>query len=277
MSTPITNVDLRCAVKLSAFHTGARPLPVRRVRWMKDRIVTDVCGRQRSRATFSAHRKGKAPANKGKTYPAQPLTAEEVVALLNACSRTPYGLRDRALMGLLWRSGLRIHEALRLWPDDLNEAAHTIVVRRGKGGKYGVSAMDDAGWDLLRPWLELRGAYPAGPVFCTLQGPTVGGPMGSPQFRLKLKSIAARAGVTKRVHPHGFRHTHAVDLASEGVHLHLVSRQLRHTNIATTATYLAGIAPVEVINAVAARVAPAALLAASNGEPSAPREKETGS
>lgn len=210
------------------------------------------------KVTERGYRRGVEPANKGCTYPPEPLTAGEVLALMEACpARAPFGVRDRAVIALLWRSGLRISEALALRAQDLNREACTVTVRCGKGGKYRVSGMDPFGWEQLDRWLEMRAGYPAGPVFCIVEGATKGvRPMGAPYFRKALKRLAVEAGVVKRVHPHGFRHSHACDLAGEGVLLHLVSRQLGHSNLGTTATYLAGIAPVEVVNAVAARPAP---------------------
>src|SRR4029453_10118194 len=73
------------------------------------------------------------PANKGQRYPAEVLTADEVRGLITACSnRAPTGVRNRALVVLLYRGGCRISEALRLRPKDLDRAAGTITVLRGK-------------------------------------------------------------------------------------------------------------------------------------------------
>lgn len=103
---------------------------------MTDIELTDRCGRPRSPATLSSFRLGKKPGNYQKTYPADPLTSEEVLLLLNGCSRTcATGWRNRALFVVLWRSGLRISEALALLPGDIDHEACTVFVRRGKGAK----------------------------------------------------------------------------------------------------------------------------------------------
>jgi integrase len=68
-----------------------------------------------------------------------------------------------------------------------------------------------------------------------------------------LPRLAQKAGIDKRVHPHGLRHTHASELRSEGLDIGVISRQLGHKSIATTAQYLDHIAPQAVIEAVRAR------------------------
>jgi site-specific recombinase XerD len=60
------------------------------------------------------HRCGRPPRNKGLRYPADPPTVEELVAIMRCAGGTPYGLRTRTLIVLLWRAGSRISEALAL-------------------------------------------------------------------------------------------------------------------------------------------------------------------
>jgi site-specific recombinase XerD len=77
---------------------------------------------------------GRRPANAGKTFPVEVLTAQEVNALMRACSaRTSSGLRNRALIAVLYRSGLRLAEALALEPKDVERKrcdAKAVVRRR---------------------------------------------------------------------------------------------------------------------------------------------------
>src|SRR5437773_5827577 len=76
-----------------------------------------------------AHRPSRRPANAGRRFPAEILTPDEVRALIKACSnRAPTGIRNRALLVLLYRGGLRVSEALRLYPKDLDRAAGTVTV-----------------------------------------------------------------------------------------------------------------------------------------------------
>jgi integrase/recombinase XerD len=64
-----------------------------------------------------------------------------------------------------------------------------------------------------------------------------------------MPRLARRAGIEKRVHPHGLRHTHAAELALEGQPMNLIQAQLGHSSLATTSRYLAHIAPAELVHA----------------------------
>ncbi len=182
--------------------------------------------------------------NKGKTFPPEPLTRDEVLALMKVCSkRAPTGVRDRALICLLWRGQLRISEALALKVSDFDPEACTIRVLKGKGKKDRVAVIDPQAADVLTAWLETRkklGLSGHKPIFCTLQG----APMSSAQVREMLPRRARKAGIEKRVHAHGLRHTGASELAQEGVALLDIQQQLGHTSAATTDRYLHQLNPV---------------------------------
>ncbi|MFO0836974.1 MAG: tyrosine-type recombinase/integrase [Phycisphaerae bacterium] len=204
------------------------------------------------------------------------LTDDEVRRLLVACRpTTPTGLRHHALIALLYRTGLRIREALDLFPKDIDLDAGVIRVLRGKCGYSRTVGIDPGarGRLLLRGEpRELRGrpntcesgerrsvlsgetrasAMPhAAPLFCT----RAGGRLCEAYVRVLLKCLARRAGIEKRVHAHGLRHTHAAQLRAEGVDIGIISRQLGHRSICTTARYLDHIAPLAVIEAIRGRV-----------------------
>jgi integrase len=256
----MSDVDLACAIRATAFMAGARRLPVRGTVACGDERPRDVCGRVRSQATMPSFRAGKKPNNAGQKYPATPPTAEQVLAMLEACEDNPAGRRLRALLVVLWRAGLRVHEALLLHVSDLDRDAGTVTVRRGKGGKYRVVGMDEWAFDRIDGWLMERGdRYPDGPLFCIVQGPTRGRAWSASGVRAALRDVARVARVPRRVAPHQLRHAHACEMAREGIQLIYVSRQLGHSNIATTATYLQGIGNEEAVRAVVGRPAPAAL------------------
>ena len=115
-----------------------------------------------------------APANKGRKLPPEPLTPDEVKALIRACSkRAATGIRNRALIVVLYRAGLRISEALALFPKDLDAQASTIRVLHGKGDHDRVVGLDAGAWAILQLWLDRRAAAGINghaPVFCTLKG-----------------------------------------------------------------------------------------------------------
>ncbi len=183
------------------------------------------------------------PANQGHTYPVETLTSQEVQALLQACShRAPTGIRNRALLTLLWRSGLRISEALALYPRDLDPQQGSVRVRRGKGGKARLVGLDPQAFAMVQRWLDQRhglGLTGRAPVFCALAGQ----PLQTSYIRTLLPRLARRAGIDKRVHAHGLRHTHAAELAAERVPINQIQQQLGHASLATTSRYLDHIAP----------------------------------
>ena len=76
------------------------------------------------------------------------------------------------------------------------------------------------------------------------------GAQGYDPARITCRHAARKAGIAKRVHAHGFRHTHAAQLREEGVDIGIISKQLGHRSIATTARYLDHIAPVAVVQAM---------------------------
>ena len=185
--------------------------------------------------------------------PPEVLTDAEVCALMGACGRhAPTGLRNRALIALLYRTGLRINEALSLYPKDLELAGGSVRVLHGKCGRSRTVGLDPGAAAIIERWLDARSRLGLGgrhPVFCTLRGH----PMSDAYVRVMLKRLAARAGIDKRVHAHGLRHTHAAQLRAEGVDIAIISRQLGHASITTTARYLDHLAPRAVIEAMRGR------------------------
>ena len=120
-----------------------------------------------------------------------------------------YGARLRALIVVLWRAGLRIHEALALGEADLDPRRGSLLVRRGKGGRRREVGMDDWAWEQLQPWLTTRLELPVGPLLCIATGPTRGRAWSPGAARTELRQAAVRAGVRRRVAPHQLRHAHA--------------------------------------------------------------------
>lgn len=230
-----------------------KTLPVLVLPWMHEQPLAA----RTPNATFG-RRVGITPGNKGKVYPAQPLTDPEALAIADAFPTHPAGTRDRALWITLWRSGLRIQcEALKLMAGDLNPMEGTVYVACGKGSKARTVPMDPWAWEQIAPWLALRAKYPEGPIFCVTEGPTKGiKAIGASQYRSKLHEIAELAGVHKRVHPHGARHTLACNLVLENIQVPLIQRQLGHASPGTTGIYLAGLPVGELFDRVAQRPAP---------------------
>ncbi len=106
-------------------------------------VLLDAAGRRRSPATMPGYHAGRPPRNKGRRYPADPPTVEEIVAVMRQAGATPHGFRMSGLIVVLWRAGLRIHEALALTESDLDSRRGSVLVRRGKGGRRRQVGMDD--------------------------------------------------------------------------------------------------------------------------------------
>lgn len=227
-----------------------------------DPLLT-ATGRPRSVVTLSEYRRGRAPANKGKRYPAEVLTPGEIAALLEALPDGGSGIRSRALIVLLWRVGLRAAEALALRVQDVDLEVGSVTVLHGKGAKRRVVGIDGPTRDYLREWLAERdriGITPGAALFCTISNDRggLGRPLGASSLREMLKLYARKAGIEKRVHPHGLRHTCAAEMHREGVPMLLIQQQLGHNDLAMTAHYVNHLEPGELLEAIASRDWPGA-------------------
>ena len=186
----------------------------------------------------------------GRKYPPEHYTREECLAVIAACPDTWAGRRNRVLITLLWRSGLRLAEALALEPQNIDFQYQTIRVLHGKGDKARTVGMDAREATALREWLNERGDFPPHtPVVCTRRG----GPIHQAYVRALLPGLAKKAGVKKRVHAHGFRHTFAVELMREGVRIKDIQVLLGHASLQVTSVYLASLSPEEAIEAIRGR------------------------
>ena len=186
----------------------------------------------------------------GSRLDADLLTPAEIELLMRQCSRrAPTGVRNRALLAVLWRCGLRIGEALALAPKDFDPDSGTLVVQRGKGGKRRVVGVDAGTVALVGRWLEVRrtrGIPGGAPLFCSLAG----NPMDQSYVRHMIPRLARKAGVVRRAHAHGLRHAFAVGMVRDGAPLYVVRDALGHTSIATTQIYLSRVGAHEAVEAM---------------------------
>jgi site-specific recombinase XerD len=219
-------------------------------------LLLDAAGRRRSPATIPGYLAGRAPRNKGMEYPADPPRAEEIILVMRQAGDDRHGLRIRALIAVLWRGGLRISEALALNETDIDARRGSLLIRHGKGDKRRQAGMDQFGFEQFSAWLAHRVVLPPGPLFCVIDGSTRGRRWAATSARSELRQLAVDAGVRRRFAPHQLRHAHAVELAREGVAVNIIQRQLGHTDLGTTSTYLQGIDPSEIIDTVRTRRPP---------------------
>jgi len=171
-----------------------------------------------------------------RTLPKAISRAEASALLATPNLATPTGLRDRCLLELLYRAGLRVGEALALRPRDVDHA--TGVVRVPLEGKTGErTAYFDATsvGTLIDTWKRERRRYAKGdsPLFCTLEG----GKMSPRHVQLMVRRRARRAGIKARVTPHVLRHSFATELLDEGFTIREVQEALGHADVSTTMIY----------------------------------------
>ena len=168
---------------------------------------------------------------------------DEVERLLNEIPEdTETGLRDRAIIELLFSGGLRVSELCNLNRDSINLERREFVVR-GKGKKDRPIFIDQSTADCVRDYLDMRtDSLPA--LFLNnsqnQQTPTTSGDYRrlTPRSIERIVQKYARiAGITKKVTPHTLRHSFATDLLMNGADIRSVQSLLGHANISTTQIY----------------------------------------
>jgi integrase/recombinase XerC len=160
------------------------------------------------------------------------LPKDEATQLLDAVPEpTAAGTRDRALLELLYASGLRVAEGCGLDLDDLDEARRTVRVL-GKGDKERVVPVGETALEALDTYLALRGRQ-RGPLFLNARG----GRLTPRSAHRIVKRLARRAGISQRVTPHTLRHSFATHMLGEGADLRLIQELLGHSRLSTTQRY----------------------------------------
>jgi integrase/recombinase XerD len=196
--------------------------------------------------------------NKGRKFHIDTLSKDEVMALAEQCNSGASGLRNKVLIIVLYRCGLRVSEVLGIRSSDYNQTDGTLRVI-GKGNKMRVVGLDSQTcmnldlWMLKRKALGINGVGNP-PIFCGISKQNYGQPIQTVYVRNLLKRLAEKAGIEKRVTPHQLRHTFAHDLLNEGIGLQHIQISLGHSAIATTSKYLQRFNPRETIETIKERV-----------------------
>jgi site-specific recombinase XerD len=151
------------------------------------------------------------------------------------------GLRDRAILELLFSAGLRVSELVGLNRGDINLKRREFMVR-GKGQKDRPVFVSEQAADWLQKYLETR-TDNSSPLFIRYGGRKLADQSGN-FMRLTARSVqrlvaryARLAGITKHVSPHTMRHSTATDLLMNGADLRSVQAILGHSNVSTTQIY----------------------------------------
>jgi integrase/recombinase XerC len=161
----------------------------------------------------------------------QVLDADEATRLVEVPTDVPLGLRDRALLELFYSSGLRLSELCGLRWHDL-DLADGLVTVLGKGSKQRSVPVGSHARTALAAWRVAQNCASDTPIF-----PGRNGPITPRAVQLRLRLLAQRQGLFKRVHPHLLRHSFASHVLESSGDLRGVQELLGHADIATTQIY----------------------------------------
>ena len=171
-------------------------------------------------------------ARTGTPGPVKYLTGTEVQSLLQAAGASGrHRQRDRTLLLLMYRHGLRVSEAVAMRWDQIDLKAGLLNVRRLKNG---VDATHPLRGPELRALRQLRRAWPDGPYLFVSER---GGPMTASNVRKLVARLGAAAKVPFPVHPHMLRHACGYKLANDGHDTRSLQHYLGHKNIMHTVRY----------------------------------------
>lgn len=167
----------------------------------------------------------------------RPLPVEQVLALLDAPDLSkPRGVRDRAMLSLMYSSGLRVSELIGLKLRDI-DLSRGVLTAFGKGGKRRIVPIGE----VALADLEAHLAAQPPPRRGSSNGLVFHSPRGTPWTRQMVWKLVGRharsAGLPGRVHPHRLRHSFATHLLAGGADLRTVQTFLGHSDIVTTEIY----------------------------------------
>ncbi len=170
------------------------------------------------------------------------LTEAQVEALLNAPDEgTPLGLRDRAMLELMYASGLRVSELVTLKSWHVGLAEHVLRIT-GKGNKERLVPFGQVAGQWLQRYLgegrpQILNGQASDDLFVTSRGARAGEAMSRVMFWQLVKKYAQQAGITAPLSPHTLRHAFATHLLNHGADLRAVQMLLGHADISTTTIY----------------------------------------
>ena len=163
------------------------------------------------------------------------LDADTMGRLLEIPAQDALSIRDRAIMELLYSSGLRLAELVGLNLPDLNAADRTVRVL-GKGSKTRVLPVGRKALGALSAWLKERSGLLRADTEAFFIG-TTGRRLGARAIQKRVEYWAVRQGLPMHVHPHLFRHSFASHLLESSGQLRAVQELLGHADISTTQVY----------------------------------------
>jgi integrase/recombinase XerD len=166
------------------------------------------------------------------------LSLEDVDRLLaRPDPSTPRGLRDKALIELLYATGMRVSELVALKPADLH-LEEGYLTCTGKGDKQRIVPLGHEAADWVRRYMrEGRGTLAGGATPWLFVNARDGGPLSRVGFWKVLKEYGLKAGISQRLSPHMLRHSFATHLLERGADLRAIQLMLGHADLSTTQIY----------------------------------------
>lgn len=166
------------------------------------------------------------------------LTFEQVIKILKTPNlKKPQGIRNRAILELMYATGLRVSELVMLKLSDINLDVGFIKCK-GKGSKERIVPLGKASEHFLQKYLnETRGKLLGGKVCLFLFLAQGGRPLSRQSVWKMIKKVVRKAGIKKKVSPHVLRHSFATHLLEGGADLRSVQEMLGHVSITTTQIY----------------------------------------
>jgi integrase/recombinase XerD len=166
------------------------------------------------------------------------LSLEDVDRLLaRPDPSTPRGLRDKALIEVLYATGMRVSELVALKPADLH-LEEGYLTCTGKGDKQRIVPLGHEAADWVRRYMrEGRGTLAGGATPWLFVNARDGGPLSRVGFWKVLKEYGLKAGISQRLSPHMLRHSFATHLLERGADLRAIQLMLGHADLSTTQIY----------------------------------------
>lgn len=166
------------------------------------------------------------------------LNDEEVERLLDAPNpENEFGARDKAMLELMYATGLRVSELLALKTYDISFVEHLVKVESGKGKKERSVPVSEFALDYLSLYIEKYRAHNSGASKKEIFLNRYGMPLSRIYFFTQVQKYAKEAGINKKISPHTLRHSFATHLLENGANLRIVSELLGHANLETTELY----------------------------------------
>lgn len=159
------------------------------------------------------------------------LTIEEIELLIE----TAHEIRNKALISLIYSSGIRISETVRIRPGDIHMSTMQVYVSQSKNHRDRWTILSETALDYLKAYWH---SYPVSREFLFVSLDAPHKPMKASGIEIMIRQVAKDAGIQKRVYPHLLRHSFATHLLEQGVPIEYIQTLLGHSCPGSTYTYL---------------------------------------